>query len=114
MSARRVQALLDLLDEWRMADDAALSTLAAIYGRYALSALERLYDPRVAPTRTDRRAQADAVASGALYERLKPRLSGVAKLILPAPRFVRLAAGSALHFLNAHCAGLCRRVRARQ
>ena len=114
MSARRVQALLDLLDEWRMADDAALSTLAAIYGRYALSALERLHDPRVAPTRADRRAQADAVASGALYERLKPRLSGVSRLVLPAPRSVRLAAGAALHVLNAHCANLFRRVRARQ
>jgi hypothetical protein len=67
----------------------------------------------VAPTRADRREQADAVTSGALYERLKPRLSGVPKLVLPAPRFVRFAAGAALHFLNAHCAGLFRRVRAR-
>ncbi|MBO4885228.1 MAG: glycosyltransferase family 2 protein, partial [Clostridia bacterium] len=46
LSARRVEALLALLDEWDMADGAALDCLAAIYGRYAISALERAHDRR--------------------------------------------------------------------
>ena len=114
MSARRVGELLALLDEWGMADDEALNCLAAIYGRYAISALERLHDRRAAPTAAGRREQADAVVSGALYDRLRPHLHGLPKRILTGGRPLRLAAGWALHFMNAHCAGVFRRVRARK
>ncbi|MBR5162393.1 MAG: hypothetical protein IKW79_00050, partial [Schwartzia sp.] len=62
----------------------------------------------------DRRAQADAVVSGALYERLRPHLHGLPKLVLSSPRSARLAAGWALHFLNEHCSNLFRRARARK
>jgi len=112
LNARRVDALTAMLEAWGLLDDAALDCLAAIYGRYALSALERLHDRRVAPNRAERRRRADEVVSGPLYERLRPHLRGLPGLALRAGRPARLAVGAALHLLNAHWRGLFTRVRA--
>ena len=112
LNSRRVSMLLALYDEWNAANDSVLDALAAIYARYVVSALERLYDPRRGLTAAERRERARRIQAQPLYIRLRPRFHGAMGLIAGSP-LLALPAGWALHMMHAHLGGLFTRLRAK-
>lgn len=112
LNSRRVSALLALYDEWNAADDSVLDALAAIYARYIVSALERLYDPRRSLSAAGRRERARRIREQPLYIRLRPHFHGAMGLIAGSS-VLALPAGWALHVMHAHLSGLFTRLRAR-
>lgn len=111
LSSRRVSELLALYDDWNAASDDVLNALAAIYARYIVSALERLYDPRRSLSGRERRQRARQMRTQPLYMRLKPHFHGAMGLIAGSP-LLALPAGWALHIMHAHLDGLFTRLRA--
>ncbi len=73
LSMRRVEEMLNLYTGWGMREDAA-RTLAPIYARYALSALQRNCDPEAGMKHADRRAFADNMLKSGLFSALEPDL----------------------------------------
>ncbi len=112
LNSRRVAALLALYDEWNAANDSVLDTLAAIYARYIVSALERLYDPRRGLNAAERRERARRIREQPLYIRLRPHFHGAMGLIAGSS-CLALPAGWALHIMHAHLGGLFTRLRAK-
>ena len=112
LNSRRVSMLLALYDDWNAANDSVLDALAAIYARYVVSALERLYDPRRGLTAAERRERARRIQAQPLYIRLRPRFHGAMGLIAGSP-LLALPAGWALHMMHAHLGGLFTRLRAK-
>ncbi len=112
LNSRRVAALLALYDEWNAANDSVLDTLAAIYARYIVSALERLYDPRRGLNAAERRERARRIREQPLYIRLRPHFHGAMSLIAGSS-CLALPAGWALHIMHAHLGGLFTRLRAK-
>ena len=112
LSSRRVSALLALYDEWNAADDHVLGILAAIYARYVVSSLERLYDPRRHLKSADRRRYVHSIQTQPLYVRLRPHFRGTMGLIAGS-FFLALPAGWALHVMHTHLSGLFARLRAK-
>ncbi len=111
LNSRRVSALLALYDEWNAADDSVLDALAAIYARYIVSALERLYDPRRSLSAAGRRERARRIREQPLYIRLRPHFHGAMGMIAGSS-VLALPAGWALHVMHAHLSGLFTRLRA--
>lgn len=111
LNSRRVSALLALYDEWNAADDSVLDALAAIYARYIVSALERLYDPRRSLSAAGRRERARRIREQPLYIRLRPHFYGAMGMIAGSS-VLALPAGWALHVMHAHLSGLFTRLRA--
>ncbi len=112
LSSRRVSALLALYDEWNAADDAVLDALAAIYARYIVSSLERLYDPRRGLNAAGRRERARRIRMQPLYARLRPHFHGAMGLIAGSS-LLALPAGWTLHIMHAHWGGAFTRLRAK-
>lgn len=112
LNSHRVSALLALYNEWNAADDSVLDALAAIYARYIVSALERLYDPRRGLSAAGRRERARRIREQPLYIRLKPHFHGAMGLIAGSSSLA-LPAGWALHIMHAHMSGLFTRLRAK-
>ena len=112
LNSRRVAALLALYDDWNAASDSVLDTLAAIYARYIVSALERLYDPRRGLSAAERRECARRIREQPLYIRLRPHFHGAMGQIAGSP-LLALPAGWALHVMHAHLSGLFTRLRAK-
>lgn len=110
LSSRRVCALLALYDEWSAANDSVLDALAAIYARYVVSALERLYDPRRRLKSAERREYARQIRTQPLYIRLRPHFHGAMGLIAGSS-LLALPAGRVLHVMRAHLGGLFMRLR---
>ena len=110
MSARRVSLLLALHEEWGLADERVLRSLAAIYGRYLLSALERNSALESGPAR---REWLEAVYAGEPCRRLAPYMGGLTgRLVRGRHTRLLLAAGTLLRVMRTRLSGLFMRLRA--
>lgn len=112
LNSRRVEELLSLHDEWNLTNEDVISALAAIYARYILSALERLYDPRRRISFSEKRAWIRALRKRPLYRRLKGSFHGPIGLIAGLPGLA-LPAGWALHVMHTRLNGLFRLLRSK-
>jgi len=73
LSMRRVEEMLNLYDGWGM-KEAAAQTLAPIYARYVLSALQRNCDPQAGMNHSARRKFAGKILESGLFSELLPYL----------------------------------------
>lgn len=111
LNSRRIEALLSLYEDWNALTPSVLCTLAGIYARYLLSALERLYDPRRFLNASTRRAWIRALKAQPLYIRLRPYFHGSMGMIARCPLLMR-PAGWSLHVMHTHFGALFRSLRA--
>ena len=67
---QRTRLLYKQLESWNVLDSAARATLGALYGRYALSALERQCNKQENLTHKERRARCKELYKDALFEEM--------------------------------------------
>jgi glycosyltransferase involved in cell wall biosynthesis len=115
---QRTWLLYKQLESWNVLDSAARATLGALYGRYALSALERQCNKQENLTRKERRACCKKLYEDALFEELI-KCARVQSVTLKVCLFVlktrnitaSLALARIVHFAHTHAYQLFTRAR---